>query len=375
MVKVAFFGHNSNEPTVRKRTSLFKLAGAEVIGVMPYRGTLDPTPFDLLSLGETHDNSYFSRLGTLVKSFAMTPRRHAQLRNIDLIYARNLDMLMCAHVFRLRNRLKIPIVYECLDIHVLLVGNKLQTSILQWLEGILLRRSDMLVYSSERYIDQYFAIHHPGDYSKRLVENRLNQADVGPRPTSRPNPAQGQLKLGWIGNLRCRRTLGLLKQLGEEFAPQLQIEIHGYPAANVFPDFEAEIKNAPGLTYHGRYNGAQDLAKIYGDLDAVWAADWYEAGHNSIWQIPNRIYEGGYFGVPAITLQETETARMINQWNAGWDFDEPAETTVPALIQRLLNDGSEVKQKSDALFALPLSTFVETPAETRAMIDEVITKS
>jgi succinoglycan biosynthesis protein ExoL len=332
MAKVAFFGHNFNEPAVRKRARLFDLAGFDVIGVMPHRGTPKPADFDLVSLGETRDNYYISRLKPFLKCIAITPRNTPKLKDIDLIYARNLDMLAFAHGYRLRNRLKVPIIYECLDIHNLLVGSGHVASMLRRLEGALLKRSDMLVYSSERYNDAYFAVHHAGVYRSRLVENRLNSTDVTQRPVTPRSHKKGRLKLGWIGNLRCRRSLTLLTQLGKKFSPNLEIYVHGYPARSVFPNFEEELEQADGITYFGPYDGSVDLPNIYDNLDVVWAGDWFEAEGNSVWQIPNRIYEGGYFGVPAIASQRAETGHKIRDWGAGWVFNEPAETTVASLI-------------------------------------------
>ncbi|WP_052700991.1 hypothetical protein [Loktanella sp. S4079] len=369
---IAFFGHNANEPAVRRRAQFFQTAGATVIGIMPHRGEPKPAPFDVISLGETRDNSYLARLGTVVKSLTMRPCTIPQLHDIDVLYARNLDMLICAHAFRLRHRLRVPIVYECLDIHALLIGSGRAASALRRLEGALLRKSDTLVYSSERFVDQYFDIHHPGTYQKILVENRINPADVPPRPTAISTNPDTALKIGWIGNLRCCKSLELLKQIGRDFAPNVEIHIHGYPAQNVFPDFGGDIKDAPGVTYHGPYNGAQDLAAIYSSIDVVWATDWYEAGHNSVWQIPNRLYEGGYFGVPAITLNGTETGRIVQSWGAGWQFDAPAQETVPALIQTLVNDRAQIAAKANALLSLPMATFVETPEDTRSFIAKII---
>ena len=372
MVKVAFFGHNSNEYAVQKRARSFKLAGIDVIGVMPQRGDVNSAPFDLVSLGQTKDNDYAGRLGPLWKSFALTAASDPKLSDIDLIYARNLDMLACAFGFRLRNRINVPIVYECLDIHNLMTGRGPASAGLRQLEGALLKRSNLLVYSSEQYMDAYFRVRQPGKYRTRLVENRLNASEPGPRPALKTRAPDGPLRIGWIGNLRCRKSLTLLKSIGEKFSDQLQIEIHGYPARSVFPDFEAEVAQAPGLQYHGRYDSVKDLSKVYHGVDVVWAADWYEADHNSVWQIPNRIYEGGYFGVPAITAQGTETSKKVAQWGSGWTLSNPPEKALHGLITKLLQDVEEVDAKSRVLLNLALSNFVETPEETQALIDDAL---
>ena len=365
--RLAFFGHNANEPAVRRRAQFFERAGIAVVGIMPHRGTPKPAPFPLHTLGQTRDNSYLARLRTVLQAAKLSTAHHPDLREPDVIYARNLDMLICAHAFARRNRLRVPIVYECLDIHRLMIGDGPAARSLRAIEGALLARSALLVCSSTQFIEQYFARYHTGKYRALLVENRVDPADVGPRPSALTRTG-APMRLGWIGNLRCRRSLDLLRQLSATFHPRLAIHIHGYPARHVFPDFEQQIADSPGLQYFGPYDGAADLARIYGDLDAVWAADWFEAGHNSVWQIPNRIYEGGYFGVPAITAEGTETARMIQSWGAGWRFANPPETTVPPLIESILSDPAQITRRRDALLALPSATFAESPEDTRAII-------
>ena len=367
-IRLAFFGHNANEPAVRRRAQFFARADIAVTGVMPYRGAPRPVPFPLHSLGETRDNSYMARLRTVRRAAKLSTADHNDLRDLDVIYARNLDMLACAHAFARRNRLRVPIVYECLDIHRLMIGNGAVATGLRRIEGKLLARSALLVCSSPQFIDQYFARYHAGKYRALLVENRVDPADVGPRPNARTRLTGDPMRIGWIGNLRCRRSLDLLCQLVEQFHPRLTIHIHGYPARHVFPDFEQLVANRPGLHYFGPYNGAPELARIYGDLDMVWAADWFEAGHNSVWQIPNRIYEGGYFGVPAITAEGTETARMTQSWGAGWRFADPPEATVPPLIDSILRDPTQITRRRDTLLSLPTATFAERPEDTRAII-------
>ena len=372
MVKIAFFGHNSNEPTVRKRAHAFAASGMDVVKIMPRRGQVDPQGHDLISLGTTQDGAYFARLMTLIKSGLLSAKTYPQLRQIDVIYARNLDMLACAHAFRWRHKLRVPVIYEVLDIHPKMTGSTPQAKALRRIENTLVKRSHALIYSSPRYIENYFDVHHPGTYQKHFWANRLGADDVGERPQHRHVGQQTPIKLGWVGNLRCRKSMALLKQLGAKFAPHLEIVVHGYPAETIFPDFAAEIAQAKGMTYFGPYNRATGLADIYNRLDLIWAADWFEADQNSIWQIPNRIYEGGFFGVPALTMGGSETARVVADWQSGWAFCDPTEHTVPALIKRLLSKRCQIEECSRNLTALPREVFVEQPGELRQLIEKIM---
>ena len=48
----------------------------------------------------------------------------------------------------------------------------------------------------------------------------------------------------------------------------------------------------PDLSFLGPYAWPGDLPDIYGGVDVAWLIDRYQAGQNSDWLLPNRLYEG-----------------------------------------------------------------------------------
>ena len=157
-------------------------------------------------------------------------------------------------------------------------------------------------------------------------------------------------------------------RLAAEYGSRLEVHMHGYPARKVFPKFEQEIAAVPNVIYHGSYSSPADLKRVYSDIDVLWAADWFEQGYNSVWQLPNRIYEGGFYGVPAITCDGTETAKRVVSQDSGWAVPAPFEDHVSGLVQHLLRNPAEQLQKSENLVRLPAGCFVETPKEMRDLI-------
>lgn len=371
-IKVAVFGHNANEPAVKKRARSLGLAGFEVIGIMPFRGKKRALRFKNVSLGQTWDNQYLRRSLLLLRALRLNPQNSPEVADIDVIIARNLDMLICAQIFRRRNRLNVPLVYECLDIHSLLARDGLLARMLRRVENALLRRTSLLLYPAEQMEQCYFRKYHTGHYTGRLIENRMLSADVEARPVLPKAIRNDRLRIGWIGNLRCRTSFDILKEVARRFNGRVEVHIHGYPARTVFPDFEREVEETPGLIFHGSYDGATELAAVYKGVDVLWASDWYEKGRNSVWQLPNRIYEGGYYGVPAIASAGTETGRVVEAQESGWAITDPFAQNVIALCEALLDDPRLVSQKSANLLALPVSRFVETPQDTRAVIEAVL---
>jgi succinoglycan biosynthesis protein ExoL len=370
MTHIAFFGHNSGDAAVRRRAVAFRRAGCEVTGFMPHRGPAHPTPWRTVGLGETRDNDYLQRIVSIFSGARRALAERDPLARADLFYARNLDMLALAARVRAAGRFDVPLVYECLDVHHRLTGGGSSARLLRAFERRLLGGCSLIVISSPAFEREHFARHHAGCCPTFLAENRLIEGDEF--PAERPDPARrrddGMLRIGWFGNLRCRRSFDLLAGLAAAFQDRLRIVLRGYPAPGVFGNFEELVARHPGIVYEGRYRAPQDLARIYAEVDLVWAADWYEEGANSLWLLPNRIYEGGYFATPALAPAGTETARWIEARGAGLIFDEPAGGALAALIGRLIEDRAPIWRLSERLRALPRATFVEGPETVHALV-------
>ena len=126
------------------------------------------------------------------------------------------------------------------------------------------------------------------------------------------------------------------------------------------------------MTYHGRYNAPADLAGIYAGLDAVWAGDFMEAGANSVWLLPNRIYEGGYFAVPPIAPTGTQTAAWIEARGTGITLAEPLEETLPALLGELIAEPAPLAAARARLAALDSAVFVEPRGHLAGLIGKAL---
>ncbi len=148
--------------------------------------------------------------------------------------------------------------------------------------------------------------------------------------------------------------------------------MHGIASPEEVPDFDKQIQGLPNVEFRGRYRAPEDLARIYGGLDLVWAGDFMEAGYNSVWLLPNRIYEGGYYAVPSIAPEGTQTAKWINARAAGFTISENLACTLPGLIRTLIADRGSIAVKRSHLLDLPEATFVAPRGELAALISETL---
>jgi succinoglycan biosynthesis protein ExoL len=373
---VAYFGHDVGDAAIRRRVRAFEDDGLSVTGFMMRRGEIQPTEWKNIDLGQTADGAFLQRIRQVFAGAAEAAARREELAAADVIFARNLDMLACAFLAKRKARLDTPVVYESLDIHRLLCRQDPIGRMLRWLEGRLLRRTRGLVVSSPAFLKNHFERYYPGQYRAFLLENRLAAgADYGPRPAPKM-PVEGRpLRLGWVGVLRCQRSLDLLCALADRFPDMLEIHLHGVPARKEIPVFEPEVSKHPNMIYHGRYKSPEDLSKLYSGLDMVWAGDFMEAGFNSVWLLPNRVYEGGYYCVPAIAPAGTQTAEWISERQGGFVIDEPLEETLTALIAHLVGDRAPLLSHAKALARCPDEDFVQPAGVLSGLVETVLSGS
>ena len=284
-------------------------------------------------LGVTADAKLASRAMSVAGVLVRLERLRGAIENADIILARNLEMLAIAVEARKRFAPGATLVYECLDIHRLLLSGRLAGMLLRKIETYLWRHVDLLLTSSPAFIENYFG---PRKFAAKieLAENKLLEGEfpinVAPRPATGP-----PWKIGYFGILRCAQSMQLLKRLAEKSAGAVEIIIRGKPSPAIFPDFAAELADTPYIRFCGPYSRQRDLGQIYGEVHFVWAIDFYEESQNSSWLLPNRLYESCCFGAVPIVLSEVETGRWLSNWKAGVRLTEPLEDKLGCLFQGL----------------------------------------
>lgn len=359
MTHIAFFGHNAYDAAVRRRAVGFAQAGMEVTGFMMRREGDAALPWKNIDLGRTFDGKFVQRIQSVFSGAKIAAAHKAELAKADVIYARNLDMLLCAFLARRKAGLKTPVIYEALDIHHLLTREDAIGAAMRRAEGYLLRQCALVVISSPGFEREYFQVRHPSAAPMALVENRLTEGDAfGPRPKG-AKASRGPLRIGWFGNLRCPRSIGLMEAIKARHGEAVEIVLRGYFTEANEREAQARLIGPGKVSFGGRYKAPQDLGEIYDGVDVVWAGDYYEDGYNSRWLLPNRIYEGGYFAVPPIAAADTETGRWIDEHGVGFTVAEPVEETVPDLLAALIADRGPIAGRRKASLALADEVFVQ----------------
>lgn len=337
MLDVLYLAHDVADPAIRRRTLTLEAGGAKVTVAGFRRGADTACTDGVIELGITRDGKFAQRITAVGKAAMVLGSKLRGIGRPGIIIARNLEMLALANRANAIFGGDIPIVYECLDIHRLLLRKDFAGRTLRAAEQYLGRNVSLLVTSSPAFIENYFRPISQLKAPTLLLENKVidlgDGTAVGPALPRPPVPG-APWKIGWFGALRCQKSLKLLAEFSRAMDGKFEIVLRGRPAYSEFDDFDGFVKNEPFMTFHGPYKNPEDLAAIYHEVHFSWGIDFFEEGLNSSWLLPNRLYEGCRYGAVPIAMRGTETARFLSAKHIGLLLDR-AEI---AVLARLLGD-------------------------------------
>jgi succinoglycan biosynthesis protein ExoL len=375
MPRLLYLVHDLCDPAVRRRVTMFEAGGAEVTLAGFRRASKIPPALERLSpidLGRTRDGRFAQRLAAVASaalSLGVTLKGAARP---DVIVGRNLEMLALAARARARFWPGVPVVYECLDIHRLLLGHNAVSRAMRAAERRLCRDVALILTSSPAFVRDYFRPLARIDTPVALLANKVVELDGAPRAAreKRPSPPAGTpWIIGWFGALRCRRSLELLSAFTRGMEGRFEVVLRGRPARSELPDLERFVTAEPFMRFEGPYRYPEDLAGMYGAVHFCWAIDFFEAGLNSDWLLPNRLYEGCCYGTVPIAMRHTETGRFLADRGMGLLLDEAA----PAALGRLLGPLGEAgfRPLRERILAEDRATWVCDLSDCRALVERL----
>jgi succinoglycan biosynthesis protein ExoL len=369
--RIAYFAHDLADPAVHRRARMLRAGGAAVTPIGFHRTQMPPTSVAgrvPLSLGRTIEGRLASRALSVLTAIAKLGDLAGQVADMHVIMARNLEMLAIASMARRRYAPSARLIYECLDIHGMMIANNPIGGFLRLLESRLGREVDLLLTSSPAFERNYFAVRR-FHAAVKLVENKLLLLEDDPAPAPESRPGAPPWRIGWFGMIRCRRSLEILRALTQSMRGDVEVVIRGRPSPAVFSNFEEAIAGMPYIHYGGPFDNPADLAHIYGDVHFAWAIDYYEHGSNSAWLLPNRIYEGPSFGAVPIGVAHVETGRWLAEHGIGVVLGEPLEQELHDFFRQL--SAETYVALTQAITALPRTAFICGRDECRDLVDAV----
>lgn len=372
MLHILYLVHDLSDPAVRRRIMMLAAGGARVTLAgfrrteMPVGAVAGVVPIDL---GMTADGKFLARAATLSAAAVRLRSSLSRIDAPDLIIGRNLEMLALAGRAQALFGGAAPIVYECLDIHRLLLRGDALGRGMRAAERALARKASLLITSSPAFVRQYFTPRGQFDGPVMLLENKVLALDAVPEAPRTQRVLTAPIRIGWFGALRCRRSLALLSAFTRRGEGRFEVVLRGRPAHTEFGDFEKEVAEEPHLSFQGPYRNPEDLASIYGEVHFTWAIDFFEAGQNSDWLLPNRLYEGGRHGVVPIAMAGTETARFLSERGIGLILPQPTPEALEELLAPI--DAPAYAAARLAVAAEPDRAWIADEADCRALVERL----
>lgn len=368
-MRLGYFVHDLGDAAVARRVTMLQRGGAEVALAGFHRTATPPTDIagvTPIPLGQTADGKLAARAVRVVASRLSHTRIAERLGAVDALMARNLELLAVAAAVR-PHLGPVPLTYELLDIHRMLLGRKGQ--VLRTVEGVLSASVSQLIVSSPAFVEAYVAPLSRLGCPVTLVENKLLAAPaaVAPRPAGPP------WRVGLFGALRDRRSVEILASTAEAHHGAVEIDIRGKPSPAVFADLAATVAPLPHVTFGGAYRMPDDLAGLYGNVHFIWCVDYFEAGANSEWLLPNRLYEGGAHGAVPIARAGTATAARLAQLGIGHILHGEPVAALTAFFADLTPQ--RYAAMAEAVARVDASAFVSDAAECAALVDLVSGRS
>ncbi len=349
---LAFFAHERGDARVVKRIAALQDQRWKVVGFTFHRVREKPElppGWQNIHLGTTYNRRYFRRLWAFVKAIGVLWANRDRLGNCGVIYAVNTDNALLALLGRFFAGRRVPLVLELADIQPVMTGKGLVAKIFRAIERVVLERVALLVTTSPGFVREYFLPVQNFTGEIFLLENKVYPSRRLPlaEAASEVPVAHGQpWVIGGFGALRCRRSLEMMHALALRLGERVRFVLRGYPAGTLADEFDDLLGDLPNFVYGGSYFYPDELAELYAGIDFNWAFDQTDPNGNSAWLLPNRIYEGGCFGVPVLGAAVTETGRWIEEHALGWTFAEPLEESLAAFFEALtVTDWAVVKHR------------------------------
>jgi succinoglycan biosynthesis protein ExoL len=371
-MKICYFLHDVGHPDLKRRFGMLQVGGAEttVIGFHRSRFADDDLTDKIIDLGQTADSRFAHRIWAVASAIPRLRRYSNEISSSKVILARNLEMLLIAAIARRLYAPRAALVYECLDIHRLMLSSHVVGKALRGLERHLLTLCQGLMVSSSAFVREYFSKTCERLPKVFIVENKLFLADDASKSNEPSLPAGPPWRIGWFGILRCRRSLDILCHVLRTIPEVVTVITAGKPVADVFPNFDKDVRAVPGLTFLGGYKDEQnDLARLYGSVHFAWTIDFYEADANSSWLLPNRLYRAIHYGAVPLAMANSETGNWLQAKETGILLQEPVRNAVVDAMRQMTPEkyvGAKLSQSR-----IPRSALIAEADECRALVNEL----
>lgn len=367
-IVIVYLGPDAVDSAVQRRVRALRGGGARVhaFAFLRTQGGASPAVSDIEMLGAAVDGRLGGRILSLIRAILVLWANRNILRGADIIYCRNLDLGVLAVVVGKILRLRAAVAYEVLDIHPLLYRRGIIGRSMRWVERRVLAHCRLLVVSSHRFLTDYFGQLQGYCGASHLVENKL-EAHLATSHDVKSS-VDGPIVIGYVGKLRCARSLELLSHIARKFQGRVQVRIAGVPLSGVEDALQGLLR-LPNIEYLGRYEYPDGVPTVYRGMHLSWGLDLSDP-FNSRLLLPNRVYEASACGVPTIAVRGTATGDFVAERGLGVVMESSNEDDLDALMSSLTSE--DLEAMSQRVAAQSANAFVESHEDVERLLTALL---
>jgi len=358
-----------SQPRYHRRAKMLLEAGYSITVYTFLSGYYEentyPEGVEVRSLGRFQMGKYFSRIPKLLKGIFLVRKMEKEYsKKPAIVYVFGFNM---AVVGALAFPKHIPLIYEVGDIQIPLPHNSLVSKVCAWVENKIMARCQKLTVTSPGFITDHYDILYPGITKKVItIENKLARviATKFSRPTS-PKEPSSPIKIGYIGAFKYENCIfPLIDAVSKSNG---LFELHFYGDGPLKEKIATEVAKYANIFYHGSF-ASTDLQNIYETIHVSYVV-YDNCDANVRMALPNKLYDGPYFGVPLIVAEDTLLAKRVRLLNIGLVIDPRCE----GFADRLLNELTPqvLTRLSDSALKLELDHMVENYDQIVPMLREL----
>lgn len=304
------------QPRHAKRIDMLCRAGFSVTGASferDYHSGRFPS-VRVHMLGRIHHGRYAVRAWGLIKAL---PKLRKLARGADVLYAFGADMAVLGRIALIFS--KTALVVEVGDIRSGQVAPGWRGRLLRLVDRWITGSASLLVVTAKGFLDEYYRQRLGVGTKAMVIENKLEDSVChAPREGQRGRAQQLEvLRIGYFGLLRCEWSWEVLELLAKTAPDRVHVVVAGFPMEP--KDIPARAEAIGNVEYLGEYRSPDDLARLYGLVDLVWACYPLPSANeqNWRWARTNRFYECCAFQVPMIVLSGSGDSGEVKRRDIG----------------------------------------------------------
>lgn len=278
-----------------------------------------------------NDTSFLLRLFSLLKLMIFSIYSIKAFKP-NIIHLTNLDMLICASIYKKFFNKKVKIIYEVADIPEMIItkNENTVTKGIKKIEGKLCKDIYKLILTSPKYYDAYYCNFIEKEkvfFMPNVPSQKVFQ--------SYKKKKSGIFTIGFIGFIRyfdaMQTLINAVKQI-----PDIKLLFIGDGMDAQSLQVYAESINANNVEFKGKYDYETEIAFLYGQIDLVYSA-YDNRSNNSKIALPNRLYEAIVCELPIIVSEGTYLWDLVKAMEIG-------EAVDPFNVDNIINTITMMRQ-------------------------------